>query len=434
MIHGFLYRHLYLGGRNGLTASSLNKAFEFERAPSDGFLAGILRYATRHVPFYRDIAGGTEVTPDALSRFPVLTKRLIRENFDDMKADGFDTRPWHYTSTGGSTGAPLRVIQDNEFHAWLQASEEFYHRRFVGIPGWGTRKVVLWGSRHEIFGQKRPLEKTVRLKFSGTTLLNSYRITPADRDRFVATIQRVKPVMLRGYAITLYEIACHVEKHNLRIPRPRVVVSAAETLPSEWRAKIAEVFGAPVFNFYASREAGAVAGQCSHGNMHALSFNVHAEIVDDEGNPVQPGTEGRVLVTLLHNRAMPLIRYEIGDRAIAGAGCACGSPLPVILELRGRISEHFLRPDGTLIYCGYFRQLIFNAEWVDEYQFVQTDYDTVEIYYVPRREPSAAELADIEAKVRLAMGEKCRIAWNRVNEVPRTPMGKYLHTRCLIQR
>ena len=42
-------------------------------------------------------------------------------------------------------------------------------------------------------------------------------------------------------------------------------------------------------------------------------------------------------------------------------------------------------------------------------------------------------MAEICEKIKQAMGEKCEIKWHRVEEVPRTPHGKLLYTRSLVE-
>ena len=42
-------------------------------------------------------------------------------------------------------------------------------------------------------------------------------------------------------------------------------------------------------------------------------------------------------------------------------------------------------------------------------------------------------MTEICDKIKQAMGEKCEIKWHRVEEVPRTPHGKLLYTRSLVE-
>ena len=217
--------------------------------------------------------------------------------------------------------------------------------------------------------------------------------------------------------------------------KPKFVYSSAETLQPFMRELIEEVFGCKVYDFYGSREVGAIAGECSHGKMHIFSFNNLVEVVDFSGNPVAPGEEGRVIITTLHNYSMPLIRYDIGDTARLGeAPCSCGSPLPVIEEITGRITDHFLTRDGGLVHGEYFSHLFYFKRWVAEFQVVQEDFDLIKIYFVKNLNftPPSQDIEDIEKKIRLVMGEDCKIEWIEVKVIPPTPQGKRLFTRSLL--
>jgi phenylacetate-CoA ligase len=166
--------------------------------------------------------------------------------------------------------------------------------------------------------------------------------------------------------------------------------------------------------------------------MHIFEFNNLVEVVDAAGNAVNPGEEGRLIITTLHNYSMPLIRYDIGDTAIAGTTCDCGSTLPTLERVTGRVSDHFLTSTGDIVHGEYFTHLFYFRDWVEEFQVLQTDVDRIEIYYVSSRDPDATDVADIDAKIRLVMGQTCHVEWLRVDEVPRTPQGKTLYTRSLV--
>ena len=60
------------------------------------------------------------------------------------------------------------------------------------------------------------------------------------------------------------------------------------------------------------------------------------EILDESGHAFGPEEAGRVVVSDLHNFAMPLIRYEIGDYAAPGEACPYGRGLPVLRRVLGR--------------------------------------------------------------------------------------------------
>ncbi len=97
----------------------------------------------------------------------------------------------------------------------------------------------------------------------------------------------------------------------------------------------------------AVQEVGVVALQCPQAPvLHVSSEHVVVEVLDDDGAPCEPGRVGRVVVTDLQNFATPLVRYEVGDFAVAGEACACGRTLPVLTSVAGRTRDLFVRANG----------------------------------------------------------------------------------------
>ncbi|MBM3269624.1 MAG: phenylacetate--CoA ligase family protein [Candidatus Sericytochromatia bacterium] len=396
------------------------------------FLKELLSHARLMVPYYTAILGTGIDWCAEFGEIPVLTKSIVRDRFMDLRSDDYPARRAFDNASGGSTGAPLRIVQDDEYLDWARASESYFFRAMLGVDFASTRKVVLWGSERDIFEGSMGFKASMLNWLRQTTYLNSFRMSESTMGRYVELINRKRPVFIKAYAGSIYEVACYVLKHGLTVHKPRFVYSAAETLRPFMRECIESVFGCKVHDYYGSREVGAIAGECANGQLHVFGFNTLVEVVDMEGNPVAPGQEGRVLVTTLHNVSMPLIRYEIGDTAIAGEACSCGNPWPTLARVTGRVTDHFTCADGTLVHGEYFTHLFYFRDWVAEFQVLQTAFDCVEIFYVPRQDPDPKDLADIEEKVRLVMGQECAIEWRAVSVVPRTPQGKLLFTRSLV--
>ncbi|MCP2731513.1 phenylacetate--CoA ligase family protein [Limnofasciculus baicalensis] len=401
---------------------------------SQAYLQSLLDYATLRVPYYTNLADFWREGNSELAHFPLLTKPLIRDNFERLKSDEIASRNCFLNSSGGSTGQPISIMQDREFEEWREATELFYYRQFLGIDLGGLPQVILWGSTKDIKRQTNTQGvKGKLLKFiQPTTFLNSFKMTKEDLQKYVEIINQERPVLIKAYAGSLYQLAKFVRNNNLSIHRPKILYTSAETLRPFMRELIEDVFRCKVYDFYGSREVGAIAGECSRGKMHIFNFNNYVEVVDRDNNTVRFGEEGRILVTTLHNHTMPLIRYEIGDMAIPGKPCQCGSPLPTLERVTGRVKDHFLTRAGTLVDGGYFTRQFYFRNWVDEFQVLQKDFDRIEIYYVSNGEPVASEMADICTQIQLAMGEDCQIEWHQVEEVPRTPQGKLLYTRSLV--
>ena len=407
-------------------------------APANSYLSKLLEYAKVHVPYYKQLCSGHNYNTSNFSELPILTKPIIRENFENLKSDQLANRPYYSNTSGGSTGKPLQVIQDGEYEEWREATELFFYRQFLDIEPVVTSKVILWGSSKDIALQTKKKNLTARQKIlkiiqPQSTFLNSFKMTKDDLHKYVEVINQKKPKLIKSYAGSLYQLAKFVKDNNLSIHSPNKIHTSAETLRKFMRDLIEEVFNCKTYDFYGSREVGAISGECVKGKIHIFNFNNYLEVVDRNNKPIQPGVEGRVLITTLHNYSMPLIRYEIGDTAILGTPCNCGSKLPTLERITGRIKDHFITREGTLVDGGYFTRQFYFRSWIDEFQVLQTDFEKIDIYYVPLAQPIEIEMAEICEKIKQAMGEKCEIKWHRVEEVPRTPHGKLLYTRSLVE-
>ena len=405
---------------------------------SSNYLYSLLDFATIHVPYYLKIGNNYKHGDFQFQDLPILTKAIIRKNFEELKSDDLTSRQHFLNSSGGSTGKPLQIIQDRDYVTWREATKLFYHRQFLKMEMDGINQVVLWGSASDIALDNNKV-KNVGIKNKilnwikpETIWLNSFKMNQNDLYKYVQIINKERPILIKAYAGSLYQLAKFIKDKNLSIYSPKLLYTSAETLRPFMRELIEEVFECKIYDFYGSREVGAIAGQCSQGKMHIFNFNNYVEVVDKNNKLVNLGEEGRVLITTLHNYAMPLIRYEIGDLAILGKSCDCGSKLPTLERVTGRVKDHFITKEGTLVDGGYFTRQFYFRDWIDEFQVLQQDYNQIEIFYVPRNQPIEAEMNEICHKIRLAMGKDCEIKWNEVTEVPRTPQGKLLYTRSLV--
>ena len=200
--------------------------------------------------------------------------------------------------------------------------------------------------------------------FLGVSMIERQRHSRASRARsihlipvtlplseIVQRLNKLQPAMFSGYASALALLAQEQLAGRLHI-QPAIVVSSAEPLSDENRILIRQAFGVPPRNNYSCSEGGVMGYECRQGNMHLNTDWVLYEPVDENQNPVAAGQlSSRVLITNLANRVMPIIRYELGDRAaLAAAPCGCGISLPVV-HIEGRTDEilHFGNVDGQTI-------------------------------------------------------------------------------------
>jgi len=247
-------------------------------------------------------------------------------------------------------------------------------------------------------------------------------------------VRRGGPKLVLSYAPAGFEVARFATEHNISVPPQRGFIATAGMLYDHMRAQIEQTFGCRVFNRYGSREIGDMAGECEHGTgLHVLPWCSYIEVLDEHGQPVGPGEEGDIVVTGLTNRAMPLIRYAIGDRAVPAAAepCPCGRPGPRLAAVTGRTVDLFQTAAGTQVSGGYFVQLLTYKDWVGPFQVLQPAPNEVEYVIVARGEIPDADRDEIVRGTRLALGDECEVTFRLVDAIDPGPSGKRHYTRRL---
>jgi phenylacetate-CoA ligase len=141
-----------------------------------------------------------------------------------------------------------------------------------------------------------------------------------------------------------------------------------------------------------------------------------------------------VIVTPLHNLAMPLVRYDIGDHAEAGAPCPCGRGLPVIRRILGRRQNMLRTAEGErwpLLSSDDIGKLLALAP-IRQYQFAQTHPDRVEVRLQATRALTDEEALGVADWARAKFGQGFRIDLAFPTELSRTTSGKFEDFVCLL--
>lgn len=403
-------------------------------------LQNLIVHSYKNIPHYKNIinetglSDGTKVDLSKFNNLPILTKEKIRNNEESLISKDYEKRKWSYNYSGGSTGEPMRVIQDYQYVKYAVASNYYYYKNILNIDEPYVKKILLWGSQRDISKENIGLKTKIINWLSKTVILNSFRMTTKDMSRYIKTINSYKPNLILAYSGSLFELCRYAKSRKIDIYSPDVIVCSAETLTNTMRDLIEEVFGKKIYDFYGSREITNLAGECKEGLMHILPSNI-IEIVNNDNKPVSVGETGNIIVTNLYNYSMPFLRYQIGDMATLGPKkCKCGNPLPTLKKIGGRLFEFFVLEDGTVIAGEFFVQLIgvyCNNGLIDKFQIIQKDYRDIKVLVVSDL-LDQTEINNINEKIRLLMGQNCNIEWEFVSEIPKTPSGKFLYTKSLI--
>jgi phenylacetate-CoA ligase len=212
------------------------------------------------------------------------------------------------------------------------------------------------------------------------------------------------------------------------------VVTGAEYLAPIQRALMERAFGCPVYNRYGSSEAGFIAHECGQSTTHQL--HVNAELLWLEfvrnGQHVEPGQLGEIVLTDFTNRAMPLIRYrtnDVGSPAAAGQRCPCGRGLPLVNSVEGRVDDLFYLPSGDVLVTHVWHELFADQEFVTAYRMTQHRRDFVEVEVVLRPERLSVGRYRALQQAVASFLPGCRVVWNEVKAIPPGSGGKLRSSR-----
>lgn len=400
---------------------------EIERLQIQG-LRRLLERAYTKTPYYRKLMDGVGMRPDDLSRLadlqrlPFLTKPLIRENQESLKAS--DAGHLKRFNTGGSTGQPLIFFLGNE-RISHDVAAKWRATRWWGVDI-GDPELVVWGSPVELGAQDRVRDLRDRLLRS--RLMPAFEMSPAKLDQYVAQIIAFRPVMLFGYPSSLALIARHAERlgKGLRGLGVKVAFVTAERLYDEQKADIERVFGCPTANGYGGRDAGFIAHQCPEGGMHLSAEDIIVEIIDPKGRVLPAGEAGEVVVTHLATGEYPFIRYRTGDVAVMDtAPCPCGRGLPMLKEIQGRTTDFIVARDGTIMHGLALIYVVRDLPGVEFFKIVQESLELTRVLIVRGDGYSKDNDRLIKDGFRQRLGEGVEVRVDHVDEIERERSGKY---------
>jgi len=435
-----IYSLLWLGA--GDIKKCLGRIRDYQAAGADDqkactrrLLEKLLLHAWRNVPYYNRILPEAEVIVDGrvrlenFTRIPILTKQIITEQGSGLYSRDYRRRKPYENTSGGSTGRPVRLIQDRRYNAWNIATK--IHFNEVLGKDLSEREIKFWGSDRDI------LEGTIGLKerlinfLYNRRFFNSYELNERTLGELVKLNNTFRPKAYWSYMESALELARYLSGTGVEFHPPDILISTIGPLTDRIRDEIQAGMKCRVYNQYGSREVGVVACQCrQQGGLHTFPWFNYVEVLDENGN-VCHGAPGNLTVTTLRNYSMPLIRYDIGDVGIAGGSdCPCGLKTPLLEKVIGRTLGYFKKADGSLVHSHFIVQALFFKDWIRTFQVIQQDVDLVEIDIQLKsgRKAPDADLAEITEKTKMLMGPSCRVEFRFVDNIERSPSGKYLYT------
>jgi phenylacetate-CoA ligase len=387
----------------------------------------LVRHANDNVPYYKDLFSREGLRldrisdPDNFKKIPFLTKDIIRDPSNNLMATNINRKYAKPNSTSGSSGSNLKFFSDMsvfDVQAMLFRNIEWMGLNFF------DRKVIIWGASWDVSLANKFIP-SIKQKLKKQVVLSGYRLSDKTIREYHQFITKFKPKLIRSYPSILFTIAEYFEQNNLAY-YPVAIESAGEKLHPFQREKIEQVFKTKIFDFYGARDIPLIAQECeAHHGLHVMMENVLLEVVDDGGNPMEEG-EGDLVLTHLHNKVMPFIRYKIGDRArISKRTCTCGRNLPLIEEVIGRSFEIIEFPNGNKVGGSFWTLVMRSVPGVKDFQVVQEAIDQITINYISEEGNIKESLNNLKKRIEEYSGPRLKINFNEVDESPLTKGGKF---------
>ena len=386
-------------------------------------LSKLLDHCFENVPYYRQLFAKlglhrSDLTSvEDLSRIPVLSNDVLLEQHKDFKADNFKRFRSHEVYTSGTTGTPMCVYWDRDSNVleftcqWRQFSWTGYRigESFLDIRSrtFGVPNGFIWNRKC------RGLE------------VSSDNIDLSNIEKYAKLLRKFRIKLWRGYPSSIYLLCSLLDQAGIKDVKPKYVVPCAESLMGYQRDFIESWAGIVVCDNYGLKQHNALICQCPEGGYHIASEYGIIEIINDDGLPVQPGQEGRIIATGLHNKAFPLLRYDTGDYAVRSDGkCSCGRTLPLVESIIGRADDRILNAKGKWVSGLQFIFLPFVQE-IHTAQLVQKQRKTIDVYIIPAKDYSNQTKIRLNNEFKKKLGESMKIRIQPVQEIPFRSSGKF---------
>ena len=384
-------------------------------------LKTLLHHAYEHVPYYKKLFNLRGITPDKIQSFhdlqqiPFLTKEIVQEHTNELKATNYPARTFEETITGGSTGFPLRFYVEKG--VWYAKHLAYIKTLLERAECHAMDKSV------QITGSEKPWEYR---PLSRTLVLSSFHMTDHNLPIYIKKIRRLQPHYIIGYPSAITMLATYMKDNTLEL---KAIFCYGETIYDWQREFLEELFQCRVHGQYGHREQSVLAGTCEKSNSyHIFPEYGFVELIDRNGRQVtKDGESGEIVATGFHTGIFPFIRYKTGDIAVYSTHhCECGRNYPLLKSIEGRAQDFVVSKTERLVpFMGVHHLVAKSSENVKECQLYQERQGEIVLRVVRRKTYSEDDARRIQEIFYKRFGEEFSLTLTYLDSIPRTSRGKY---------
>ena len=384
----------------------------------------IVKFHLENNSFYRELCKNKDIKN--WNDLPVLTKADLQKPLAQRLSERFSEKDVFVNKTSGSSGTPFIFAKDKFSHALTWAStihlfgehsidfNSSYQARFYGIP------------KDFVGYQKERLKDFLSKRYR----FPIFDLSDIELEKILKKFRTEKFDYINGYTSSIVLFAKFLENNNVILkkvcPTLKGCFVTSEMLFSNDKILMERQFGIPIINEYGASELGIIAFQNTKKDWHVNAETLFVEILDADNQPVSYGTEGKVVVSSLYNKAHPFIRYEIGDTGILDEKST--AKYPILKNLIGRTNDVAILPSGKkspgLTFYYVTKSIIEDNGTVKEFVVKQHQLDTFEIEYVSSKPLEEVQIQKIKEAITLYLEPNLIVNFSRKEILTRTKSGK----------
>jgi phenylacetate-CoA ligase len=385
-------------------------------------LIRIMKHAVSQVPFYKSlgISPNSIRTAQDLKQFPVITKQDIQKNHDAFLWPQLKKAELHVSRTSGTSCEPTKTYFDHR--CWLFSKYALKMSRIFAVENPLFKRLLIVSEQ-----RNANLEEANRSRLKGGPLFFVQRHLSLfeDVDDHIPVFLDYKPHILYAFPSYILSLIQAFEEKHLPYPKIPVIFTSSELLTAKARTQIENCFQARLYDVYGSTEFKEVAWQCRQGRYHINFQNVYLET--EPNGSTKPSGGSRLFISSLTNYAMPLLRFEIGDRAELDRGeCPCGRRSPYLRNIYGREADFIRLPNGKRVSPYLLTTTIEAHPAIRKYQIVQKSATELTIKLVTPDDVDTNGIAKaLSGELEKLLDDHIHITFDKVDQIHRSESGKY---------
>lgn len=375
-------------------------------------------------PYYREFVG--DLSLGDWKDVPIMLKSDLQRPLEERISGAFSPKSVYISKTSGSSGHPFIFAKDRLCHALTWA--EFIDRyNWFDIDLNKSVQARFYGIPLDKFGYYR---ERIKDKMGYRYRFPIFNLNEEKMEAFLGDFKKKSFDYINGYTSSIVLFAKFLQKRDLVLkdicPSLKLCIVTSEMFFEEDKVLLEKQFGIPVVNEYGASELGLLAFENPEDEWVFNSETMFVEVVNEEGEILPHGQEGRIIITSLYNKAHPFIRYDIGD---TGSLHPASTPKkPILQKLLGRTNDVAYLPSGKVVpgltFYYVTKSIIENDGRVKEFIVQQTEPTRFKVIYVSEVPLPSEKLQEIEKAMATYLEEGLEINFHHVTTLNRNKRGK----------